>query len=159
MRKFRDLLSLFWARSKFNSFAMFDPLMANDGSLKSWDQAEFVLGLLVGSRDNYKNELLVHGKQTVQHGLGTYVISALISALFGFGFVGIIISKPWPLMLIFTSWRLELCFLSPPSPPPPPFASSSQTCCSCRGSIVVLLGLDGFLLVCTAVNDFLCMYA
>ena len=99
MIKFRDLLSLFWARSKFNSFAMFDPLMANDGSLKSWDQAEFALGLLVGSRDNYKNELLVHGKQTVQQGLGTYVISALISALFGFGFVGIIVSKPWPLML------------------------------------------------------------
>ena len=40
----------FWARLKFNSIADFDPLMANDGSFKSWDQAEFVLGLLVLNR-------------------------------------------------------------------------------------------------------------
>ena len=57
--------SHFWAWSKFNSFANFDPLMANNGSLKLLDQAEYVVGLLAGGRDNCKNKVLVQGKQTV----------------------------------------------------------------------------------------------
>ena len=56
----------FGAWSNFNSIGKFDPLIANDGALKSWDQCKFVLGLLAGDRDNYKNKLLVYGKQTVQ---------------------------------------------------------------------------------------------
>ena len=55
----------FWARSKFNSIVNFDPLMANNGLLKSWDQTDFVMGLLSGGRHNYKNKLLAQGKQTV----------------------------------------------------------------------------------------------
>ena len=51
-----------WAWSKFNSIVNFDPLMANDGALKSWDQCTSVLGLLAGGRDDYKNKLLVQGK-------------------------------------------------------------------------------------------------
>ena len=54
-----------WAWSKFNSIVNFDPLMANDGALKSWDQSKFVLGLLAGDRNNYKTKLLAQGKQTV----------------------------------------------------------------------------------------------
>ena len=55
----------FWAWLKFNSFANFDPLMTNDGALKLLDQGGFVLSLLVGGRYNYKNKLLVQGKQIV----------------------------------------------------------------------------------------------
>ena len=57
--------TFFWAWSNFNSIANFDPLMANNGALKSWDQCEFVFGLLAEVRDNCKNKLLVRGKQTV----------------------------------------------------------------------------------------------
>ena len=51
-------------RSKSNSFANLQSLMANDGSLKSCDQAEFVLGLLAGVRNNYRNKLLCSPGQT-----------------------------------------------------------------------------------------------
>ena len=43
--------------------------MTNDGALESWHPGQFVLGHLAGGRDNYKNTLLVQGKQTVR----TYV--------------------------------------------------------------------------------------
>ena len=39
--------------------------MANNGELKSWDKCKFVFGFLAGGRDDYKNKLLVQGKQTV----------------------------------------------------------------------------------------------
>ena len=39
--------------------------MANGGTLKSLDECEFVLGLLAGGRDNYKNKLLVQDKQVI----------------------------------------------------------------------------------------------
>ena len=55
----------FWARSNFNSFTNSDLPMTNDGTLKSWDQGEFVLGHLAEGRNNYKNKLLVQSKQTV----------------------------------------------------------------------------------------------
>ena len=55
----------FWVWSKFNSFASFVPLMANNGLLESSHQGEFVLGLLAGDRHNYKNNIWVQGKQTV----------------------------------------------------------------------------------------------
>ena len=55
----------FWAWSKFNIFANFDPLMANDGALKSSHQGKFDLGLLTGGRHNCENKLLVQSKQTV----------------------------------------------------------------------------------------------
>ena len=38
--------SHFWAWSNFNIFANFDPLMANDGSLKLSQRGGFDLGLL-----------------------------------------------------------------------------------------------------------------
>ena len=38
--------------------------MTNDDALESRHQGEFVLGLLSGGRDNYKNKLLVQDKQT-----------------------------------------------------------------------------------------------
>ena len=50
----------FWSMSNFNSSTNFDPLTTNDGALESWHQGEFVLGLLAGSRHNYKNNNLVH---------------------------------------------------------------------------------------------------
>ena len=56
----------FWSRSKFNSVANIDPLMANDGSLKLPQQDGLDLGLFVGGRHNYKNNNLVQGKQTVR---------------------------------------------------------------------------------------------
>ena len=56
----------FWAWSKFNIFAIFDSLMANNGALKSFRQSGFILGHLAGGRHNCKNKLLVHGKQTVR---------------------------------------------------------------------------------------------
>ena len=49
----------FWAWSKFNIFANFDPLMANDGSLKLSQQGGFDLVLFVGGRHSYKNNNLV----------------------------------------------------------------------------------------------------
>ena len=55
----------FWACSKYNSFANFDPLMVNDGALELSHQGGFTLGLLAGGRHKYKNKLLVQGKQTV----------------------------------------------------------------------------------------------
>ena len=55
----------FWARSNFNSFANFDPLITSDGALKSWDQGEFIFGILAGGRNNYKNKVLVQNNQTV----------------------------------------------------------------------------------------------
>ena len=54
----------FWVWSKFNSFANFDPLMANDGALESSHQGGFVFGLLAGDRHNYKNELCISLGQT-----------------------------------------------------------------------------------------------
>ena len=56
----------FWAWSKFNSFANIDPLMANGGALKMWDQGGIVLGLLAGGRHNYESKLLVQDKQIVE---------------------------------------------------------------------------------------------
>ena len=55
----------FWARSKFNNFVNLQSLMANDGWLKSSDQAEVIFGYLAGGRDNHKKKLWVEGKQTV----------------------------------------------------------------------------------------------
>ena len=39
--------------------------MTNDGALESWHQGEHVFGYLAGDRNNYKNNNLVQGKQTV----------------------------------------------------------------------------------------------
>ena len=61
------------AKSNFDSSAKFDPLMTSDGALESWQRGEFVLGLLAGFRDNYKNKLLVQGKQTALLSLGEYL--------------------------------------------------------------------------------------
>ena len=58
-----------WAWSKFNIFANFGPLMANDSALESSYQGESVLGLLSGGRHNCKNKLFVQDKQTA---LDTY---------------------------------------------------------------------------------------
>ena len=55
----------FLAKSNFNSSAIFCPLTRNDGALESWHQGEFVFGHLAGDRNNYKNNNLVQGKQTV----------------------------------------------------------------------------------------------
>ena len=54
----------FWAWLKFNTFASFDPLMANDGALKSSHQDGLNLGLLARGRHNYKNKLPVYIGQT-----------------------------------------------------------------------------------------------
>ena len=39
----------FWARSKFNSIANFDPLMANDGSLESFAKESSFWAFLQGA--------------------------------------------------------------------------------------------------------------
>ena len=50
------------ARSNLNSFVNFDSLTTDDGALESSHQGKFMLGLLPGGRDNYKNIMLVQGK-------------------------------------------------------------------------------------------------
>ena len=50
------------ARSNFNIFANVDLSTTNNGALESSYQGGFVLGLLAGDRDNYKNKLLVKYK-------------------------------------------------------------------------------------------------
>ena len=46
--------------------------MANDGLLKSFDQAEVIFGYLARGRDNYQKKI-VEGKQTVVAMKGTCV--------------------------------------------------------------------------------------
>ena len=65
----------FWASSNVNSFANFGPLMTNDGELESRHQGEFVFGCLAGGRNNYKNNNLVQGKQTMQNAPSKIYIS------------------------------------------------------------------------------------
>ena len=61
----------FWARLNFHSFADFDPLMTNDAALKLWN--------------NYKNKLLVQGKQTVVWEKQTRDAPTFSEANFGVG--------------------------------------------------------------------------
>ena len=56
--------TVFWARSNFNGFANFGPLMTNDGAFESSHQGEVIFGHIVGVMDNYK-KVFVEGKQTV----------------------------------------------------------------------------------------------
>ena len=55
-------ITVFLAKSNFNSSAIFGSLMTNNGVLERWHQGEFVFGHVAGDRNTYKNKLLVQGK-------------------------------------------------------------------------------------------------
>ena len=56
----------FLAKSNFDSFANFGPLMTNNGALELWNQGELMFGYLAGGRNNDKINNLVQGKQAVE---------------------------------------------------------------------------------------------
>ena len=63
----------FWAWSRFNRYANFDPLRTNDGAFESPHQGKFNFSHLTGSRNNYKNNYLLRAN-ICMHCLGFSLI-------------------------------------------------------------------------------------